>query len=420
MEDGSEPVKAKRILFTISDCVTGKTNAVERYLNSSDENGIFLHGRDYESNTTLILAAAEETSTMVSLLLRHGAKINSVNRYGRSALMEAALWGRLDNVKLLLENGADRNLRDNGNRLANDLAQSTQKNRRERYVRAGGDILSDRKPVYQEDTFKRDNDRRGITRLLEGVDTKSKVVYGNLPTISQYEGYSFKRSPLKDSIVLRGPVENYPVTPPRKTVARLERGGKFPPIAAMSGWSHSSWPSLRVNGQQWTKEVFYISSLVGHTLPCDENDQGQRGKYYACHAEKQLIAYFIDRHVFLPRDTVPLPGLEAEIQSVQDQYEAFLLCSAGGKRLSSLRRQHQDLESELFDADDTYPGHERDELKIEALRSELNSAANQLEQLESSYEAQQTVSLENCLDSLNQKKVRHEALIGLTRSHRTR
>jgi hypothetical protein len=281
LEDGSEPVKAKRILFAISDCVTGKTNAVERYLNSSDETGIFLHGRDYESNTTLILAAAEETSTMVSLLLRHGVKINSVNRYGRSALMEAALWGKLDNVKLLLENGADRNLRDNGNRLANDLAQSTQKNRRERYVRAGGDISSGRKPVYQEDTFKRDNDRRGITRLLEGVDTKSKVVYGNLPTISQYEGYSFKRSPLKDSIVLRGPVENYPVTSPRKTVARLERGGKFPPIAAMSGWSHSSWPSLRVNGQQWTKEVFYISSLVGHTLPCDENNQGQRGKYYA-------------------------------------------------------------------------------------------------------------------------------------------
>lgn len=45
--------------------------------------------------------------------------INVIDRYGRCALMEAAPWGRLDNVKLLLEHSTDRNLRDDGNRLAN-------------------------------------------------------------------------------------------------------------------------------------------------------------------------------------------------------------------------------------------------------------------------------------------------------------
>lgn len=118
----------------------------------------------------------------------------------------------------------------------------------------------------------------------------------------------------------------------------------------------------------------------------------------------------------LPRDTVPLPGLETEIQSVHDQYEALLLWSARGQKLSSLRRQHENPESELFGADDIYPGHERDELEIEALRSKLESTANQLEQLELSYEAQQTASLESRLDSLNQQKVRHEALIDLSKA----
>lgn len=120
--EGSEPVKVKRILSAIGDCITGKTNTVQKYLESSVDASTFLHGRDYNADTTLILAAAEETSTMVSLLLKHGAKVNAVNKNGRSALMEAILWGRLNKVKLLIEHGADRNLC-----LANNFAQPTQK-----------------------------------------------------------------------------------------------------------------------------------------------------------------------------------------------------------------------------------------------------------------------------------------------------
>lgn len=84
--------------------------------------------------------------------------------------------------------------------------------------------------------------------------------------------------------------------------------------------------------------------------------------------QKSNYAYFIDCHVFLPCDAVPVPELEAEIESVHDQYEAFLLCSAGGQKLSSLRRQHQNPEFELSDADDTYPGHERGERKIRGIK----------------------------------------------------
>lgn len=43
-------------------------------------------------------------------------------------------------------------------------------------------------------------------------------------------------------------------------------------------------------------------------MPSDSNDQGKDGQYDAYHAEERLIAYFVDRYVFLLRDN--LLGLE--------------------------------------------------------------------------------------------------------------
>lgn len=96
---------------------------------------------------------------------------------------------------------------------------------------------------------------------------------------------------MQDSLVLYGPIEESPISQSWKTVARLERGGKFPSVGAMSRWSHYSVQSLRVDGRQWTDDTSYISEVVGHLLPCDSRDQGKDGQYNAYHAEKQMIAY---------------------------------------------------------------------------------------------------------------------------------
>lgn len=58
---------------------------------------------------------------MVSLLLQHGADANAINNDGQSALMEAALWGRIESVKALLKAQADKRLRDQIGLLAIDL-----------------------------------------------------------------------------------------------------------------------------------------------------------------------------------------------------------------------------------------------------------------------------------------------------------
>lgn len=71
----------------------------------------------------------------------------------------------------------------------------------------------------------------------------------------------------------------------------------------MGGWTNTGESVTRLNGRVWTDEALHISSIVGHQLnkwsKCDGEIPGQHA---ACHAEKQLIAFFVTRHCFLPRD----------------------------------------------------------------------------------------------------------------------
>lgn len=103
--------------------IFGDYKCVEDYIRTSSEAEIFLHGIDEERNSALNLAASEKYPAIVKLLLDHGADVNRQNKNGRSPLMEAALWGRIDNVKHLLERGANRNIRDIHGRRAADLAE---------------------------------------------------------------------------------------------------------------------------------------------------------------------------------------------------------------------------------------------------------------------------------------------------------
>lgn len=67
----------------------------------------------------------------------------------------------------------------------------------------------------------------------------------------------------------------------------------------MSGWSHRE-TKVNVSGREWSDEVKRISRTVGHQLQIHQRrDQGVEGQYFASHAEKQLVAYFISKHVLI-------------------------------------------------------------------------------------------------------------------------
>lgn len=67
--------------------------------------------RDRQGYTPLHLAASEGKLAIVQQLLTGRAKVDSVNRYGETALMMATYWGHKDVVRVLLAAGADAGLR---------------------------------------------------------------------------------------------------------------------------------------------------------------------------------------------------------------------------------------------------------------------------------------------------------------------
>ncbi|KAL6918544.1 hypothetical protein FSST1_010039 [Fusarium sambucinum] len=335
-----EPFRLKKLDLIVSDMTAGRLQNVRHYLETSQEKDIFLHGvqdfidpypslddddedsqnvpeddkdGSYEVTRTetgrttttgesaLHFAACEMYPEMVELLLDFGADPNVKDVDGRTPLMEAALWGRLGNVKHLLSHGADNSIAYmRAGRLvrAIDFAADTYENSEERYRRSGG-----KSQVYKESTHERNKDRAAIIGQLydEADEERSR----NTANFSHLNGISI--TTMRGGRNTISLLANFDVPSKYKTIGILFRGDiigdpGFPPVAAMSGWGHQ--PGLELNvqigGRTWTDEVFRLCQIIGHKLPADRKDQGISGKFNACHAEKQLTAYFISKHVVLP------------------------------------------------------------------------------------------------------------------------
>ena len=89
--------------------------------------------------TALIYAACERYPAIVKLLLARGADPNSLSRDSRTPLMEAALWGRFENVQHILKHGAARHIKDRYDFRAIDFATPSDLNEKERFKQSGGE-----------------------------------------------------------------------------------------------------------------------------------------------------------------------------------------------------------------------------------------------------------------------------------------
>jgi ankyrin repeat protein len=129
-QDDSVEIKSTKI--ALSDCIFGEIPAVLRFPRTSRESHILIHGKDDGGNTVLSFAAAEKHPEIVYLPLENGSNVNSRNVRGRIPLMEAALWGRAENARILLQNGADNALKDRAGYTASDFAVPHTRNEEER------------------------------------------------------------------------------------------------------------------------------------------------------------------------------------------------------------------------------------------------------------------------------------------------
>jgi len=289
---GEDTFTTERLDYVVSRMVTsGDLDYVNDYLRTSPEANLFLFGSSKEGKSALSLAACEKYPAVTKLLLDHGARHDYQDNEGRTPLMEAVIWGRIENVNCLLEHGANRKLRDIHGHQAIDLAEQSPQNDEERYRRSGGEHQ-----VYRENTFIANQARRVISELLKDPEQlPHREISARKRT---FESHSYKNTS-RGTIELIAPIAEFNVPNQWKTIASLERPWTFPSVAAMSGWSHED-TRVTVSGKEWTNEVMRISSIVGHRLQQEkQRDQGKEGRYFATHAEKQLVAYFIDKHVLI-------------------------------------------------------------------------------------------------------------------------
>ncbi|KID95149.1 ankyrin repeat protein, partial [Metarhizium majus ARSEF 297] len=272
---------------TISDTAAAENDEV-------DLSNVFA---ETSGKTALHLAACYQCPDTIKLLLEYGADVNAVDIKGRTPLMEAALWGWPENVQVMLENGADKTLQCIHNcrlRRAIDFALPSKENARARRAATRG---------YKEDTFSRDEDRQIIVELLRDEHERSPLPRPPL--------FAFRKLSNKISLYF---ITHYEIPSETKTIACMVRPGGLPPVSAMSGWSHHEDESIQLPGRRWTDEVMRLCQLIKFSPDeWPQRDQGVPGQFNACHAEKQLIAYFVHKHVFLPSDISSCQGAGDEL-----------------------------------------------------------------------------------------------------------
>lgn len=233
--------------------------------------------------------------------------------------MEAALWGRAENVEVLLRYNPEKASKDRSGYTALDFAAPHVRNSKERSRRTA--------ERSREDTYEADKQRRMIVRMLEDQPARSSISFA--PSNHQDDDIRFlslHKSSQTSSFKFCAPIADFPVSCLNKTVGRLDRGHPFPHTDAMSGCKHSGKGLDVISGERWTEEVFRVCQLVGHELPTRSGDSGRPGSFYASHAEKHLIAYFLSKHVFL-EDEIPEDDLETTVRNL----DALFLAEAPGE-----------------------------------------------------------------------------------------
>ncbi|KAH7016036.1 uncharacterized protein B0I36DRAFT_254866 [Microdochium trichocladiopsis] len=288
----SKDYTSKQLPCVVQDVIWGNVQAVREYLESSQEADFLAPEQEVNmtGRTALHMAACEQFPEMLELLLEKGANTNARDLEGRTPLAEAALWGRLENVQVLLRHGARQDFEyvRNGQQLqVIDFARYLEDNVEERYYRSGGSVQ-----VYRENTHDRDLDRKAIVRLLNNgmsLQNDRSAILSGLFFTSPPQNEAMKRM-----------IAHFDLPNKWKTIGVLYRNGNFPLVAAMSGWSHGTdyQGNIHVSGRDWTDKARRLCERVGFDPDPHIYDQGDPGRYHACHAEKQLIAYFVEKHWF--------------------------------------------------------------------------------------------------------------------------
>ncbi|KAL1903522.1 hypothetical protein Sste5346_000150 [Sporothrix stenoceras] len=253
----------------------------------------FISWRNKEGGNCVSLAATEGHDMMIQFLHTKGGDLNNTDNRGRTPLMEAALWGRLKAVNYLLEHGADPRAKDRKGRGAYFYSRPSRRTARMRekfshYPESGEAETNRRIIAIKLQIFE------PIIATEETVSSSSSNEPKRGHFVMETTDWSIQIGFYEQSIAYNVPDWN-------KTVARLDRGMLFPVVSAASGWRTDFAVEHILDNRLWRDHVFELCQLIGYALPEDDYDEPRwPGSFNASHAEKKLMAYYINQHVILP------------------------------------------------------------------------------------------------------------------------
>jgi len=127
-------------------CKSGSTGDIVEMVQKNKD---IIKSVDELGNTSLHYAAGAGNCETISLLLKYGISVNSMNKRRETALFKAALRGRFEAVKLLMGAGADPELKNADGKKPIDVA-STEECRAELQPVVDIPIIDD-EDDYEED-----------------------------------------------------------------------------------------------------------------------------------------------------------------------------------------------------------------------------------------------------------------------------
>lgn len=185
--------------------------------------------------------------------------------------MEAALWGRLDTVRLLIREGVDVDTRDANGMLAIDLSDDTERNTKERTTRIGR--------FYREasDAGKLRTQVQGLLQLAASSGSSSSST--GIAITHQFRRRAFFDRKPDSSLEILRPRESVkpPVGKSNKEFATLDRGPNYPYVNAMSGYTQDDCPMY------WTtKSGPRRQRSYAHFLVCQRTEHSHRMSSHNC------------------------------------------------------------------------------------------------------------------------------------------
>ena len=288
-----------------SHCVCKNVHTVKAMLEELEQRELRMQliSNNSRGKTPLILAAMEGHLDVVEFLIENGADVDAKDYAGRTALMEAALWCQWTVAKHLIKIGADIDVADVRGHTASDYAENTLLNE---------DLRRKHSPLRSqthEQLWKNNFHRQVIfqtLRSLRPTKTIPKITPNSQPNEIHRQ---FRRLEKSFDLVLVQPVAQWSLSTEFKTVAIMIRGDPYPQVSSHSGWAHETTKTTQsggirvLAGKEWTKKVLELSELISYSLEEEpKKDHGRPGQCSASHAEKQLMAYFVEKHVFLPHE----------------------------------------------------------------------------------------------------------------------